>query len=90
MAKSKTTIAAVGARCSRSRSSSKSREKPLTIPNSVNFFSELEVNATELLVQLNGSSCCNGGSTEEESKSKATPPSHHDDLVWSSFSKYKT
>ncbi|CAL8992434.1 unnamed protein product [Prunus brigantina] len=53
-----------------------SREKPLMIPNSNNFFSELEVNAIELLVQLSGSSCCNGGSTEEESdvKSRAAPP----------------
>ncbi|PQP97218.1 hypothetical protein Pyn_09584 [Prunus yedoensis var. nudiflora] len=53
-----------------------SREKPLMIPNSNNFFSELEVNAIELLVQLSGSSCCNGGITEEVSdvKSRAAPP----------------
>ncbi|KAL6297458.1 hypothetical protein ACE6H2_005600 [Prunus campanulata] len=87
MAKSKTTA---GASCS-----SMSREKPsMTIPNSVNFFSELEVNAIELLVQLSGSSSCNGGSTEEESESKsktrAAPPHHDDDQVSSSFSKYET
>ncbi|CAB4267651.1 unnamed protein product [Prunus armeniaca] len=86
MAKSRTT--AGGASCS-----SMSREKPLmTIPNSVNLLSELEVNAIELLVQLSGSSCCNGGSTEEESesKSRAAPPHHDDDQLSSSFSKYET
>ncbi|CAB4298179.1 unnamed protein product [Prunus armeniaca] len=70
MAKSKTREAGGAS------SSSKSREKPLMIPNSINFFSELEVNAIELLVQLGGSSCYNGRSTEEETdgKSRAPPP----------------
>ncbi|CAB4267650.1 unnamed protein product [Prunus armeniaca] len=73
MAKSKTREAGGAS------SSSKSREKPLMIPNSINFFSELEVNAIELLVQLGGSSCYNGRSTEEESdgKSRAPPPPGH-------------
>ncbi|PQQ19281.1 hypothetical protein Pyn_21738 [Prunus yedoensis var. nudiflora] len=47
MTKSKTRGEAGGASCS-----SKSREEPLMIPNSINFFSELEVNAIELLLQL--------------------------------------